>query len=141
MFKICMLKNSPESDPEKTKNCIHNIGFWEYEGLTRKSTLLWWCARVTMTTWSSDDTRVVTAVSDASLCVWDSATCQLITRLKGHQVVTSLHPANVTIRRPVLLFFLREENNTCLGLINLPALWNLKDAVQKNPVDFYNRIV
>jgi hypothetical protein len=29
---------------------------------------LWWC-RVTMTAWSCDDTKVVTAVSDASLCV------------------------------------------------------------------------
>jgi hypothetical protein len=39
-----------------------------------------------MTAWSCDDTKVVTAVSDASLCVWDTATCQLIVRLKGHQV-------------------------------------------------------
>jgi hypothetical protein len=26
---------------------------------------------VTMMAWSCDDTKVVTAVSDASLCVWD----------------------------------------------------------------------
>ncbi len=31
---------------------------------------LWWC-RVRMTAWSCDDTKVVTAASDASLCVWD----------------------------------------------------------------------
>jgi len=40
--------------------------------------------RVTMTTWTADDTMVVTAVSDASLCVWDSKTCRVLYRLKGH---------------------------------------------------------
>jgi WD40 repeat protein len=53
-----------------------------------------------MTTWSSDDRRVVTAVSDYSLCVWDSATCQLLTRLKGHQVSLAFHFAANSVAEP-----------------------------------------
>ena len=39
-----------------------------------------------MTTWTADDKMVVTAISDSSLLVWDSKTCDLLYRLKGHKV-------------------------------------------------------
>ena len=42
--------------------------------------------RVTMVSWNSNDTRVITAVSDSTLCVWDPTTYKMIARLQGHKV-------------------------------------------------------
>ena len=39
-----------------------------------------------MTAWSCDDATLTTALSDATLCVWDSKSCKTIYRLKGHKV-------------------------------------------------------
>ena len=52
--------------------------------------------RVTMVNWVCDDSRVVTAVSDSSLCVWDPNTQALLQRLVGHKdevYVLEPHPS------------------------------------------------
>ena len=38
-----------------------------------------------MVTWSCDDRVVITAVSNATLCVWNPDTTQLVQRLEGHK--------------------------------------------------------
>ena len=40
-----------------------------------------------MTTWTAEDKFLVTAISDSSLLVWDTVTCNLLYRLKGHKVI------------------------------------------------------
>jgi len=52
--------------------------------------------RVTMVSWNSNDTRVITAVSDSTLCIWDPDSYKMIARLKGHKdevYVLEPHPS------------------------------------------------
>jgi len=56
--------------------------------------------RVTMVNWCCDDSRVITAVSDSSLCIWCPNTSVLIQRLQGHKdevYVLEPHPMLPTI--------------------------------------------
>eukprot|EP00092_Neocalanus_flemingeri_P004293 GFUD01004614.1.p1 GENE.GFUD01004614.1~~GFUD01004614.1.p1 ORF type:complete len:2283 (-),score=565.95 GFUD01004614.1:61-6909(-) len=56
--------------------------------------------RVTMVNWCCDDSRVITAVSDSSLCIWCPNTAELLQRLQGHKdevYVLEPHPILPTI--------------------------------------------
>jgi len=56
--------------------------------------------RVTMVNWNCDDSRVITAVSDSSLCIWCPYTSALLQRLQGHKdevYVLEPHPMLPTI--------------------------------------------
>ena len=53
--------------------------------------------RVTMVSWNCNDTKVITAVSDSTLCVWDPATAELLARLKGHKVRTEESPKETLV--------------------------------------------
>ncbi|KAL4232669.1 Bromodomain and WD repeat-containing protein 3 [Mactra antiquata] len=85
-----------ESDDDDTKNTTRNYDSDVDSDVEEKRSQK---LRVTMVSWSTDDSRVVTAISDCSIKVWCSFTGKLLRKMKYHkEEVFVLEPSPIDTR-------------------------------------------